>query len=111
MKSEDQLQTWQKSKWAQILALLLGVLPAYLVPLYFTLRDRNAAFEPRSMLFYTIVWGGLMSLLMLLILRFLNAESIKDLNLKQGKWWKDILSGIGLMVITLGTFMLTQNFI
>lgn len=102
---------WQEQNWAQILAVFLGVVPAYLMPLYFNLKDRDAGLSPGSVLYYTIVWGGVMSLLMVLILWFLNGERIQDLNLRKGKWWKDILLGVGLMVVTLGSFLLISGFV
>lgn len=102
---------WKKSKWALALALLLGAVPPYLMPLYFTLRSEGSALTPDGALFYSIVWGGAMILLMLLILKVINGEGIRDLNLKGGKWWWDLLAGITLMVVTLGTFLLSRGFI
>lgn len=113
MKINNQIEarTWQQSKWSQALAIFLGVAPAYLMPLYFTTREENAVFDPGSVLFYSIVWGGVMSLIIILVLRFLNSERLKDLNLKGGKWWKDILLGFALMVVTLGSFLLIGDFV
>jgi membrane protease YdiL (CAAX protease family) len=100
---------WQKSNWAQLLVILLVVVPAYLLPVYFNYSDHGGNFDPSSALFYTIAWGGSMSILMLLVLRVVTGETIKDLNLKKGTWWKDILMGIGLVAATLGLFILTRN--
>lgn len=105
------VKIWKESNWSRALAILLGVVPVYVMPLYFTMNDENTAFGPGSILFYTIVWGGAMSLIMILILRFLNGEKVKDLNLVEGKWWKDILLGIALMVVTLGIFILLSGFV
>jgi membrane protease YdiL (CAAX protease family) len=104
-------QDWQNSKWALVLALILGVLPAYLVPFIFSRQGGSAGFDPGSMLNYLIFFCGGMSLILVLILRYLNGEMIKDLNLMDGSWWKDILLGIGLMAITLSVFFLSRNFI
>jgi hypothetical protein len=110
MAENDQLKTriWKKSKWGYILAILLGAVPAYLVPFYFT-TIADSPITPNGILMYTIIWGGIMSLILILILRYVNDEKIRELNLKTGKVWKDILMGLGLMVVTLGFFMLTRN--
>jgi len=104
-------QDWQKSKWAYILAIVIGIIPAYMIPFYFSMQDSVGGFAPDSMLNYMIFFGGGMSLILVFILRFLNGEKVEDLNLKDGNWWKDILLGIALMVATLGVFMLTRNLI
>lgn len=108
---KDASRNWQTSKWAYLLAILIGVIPAYLIPFYFSMKDSTEGFPPDSMLNYMIFFGGGMSLVLVLILRLLNGEKVKDLNLKDGVWWKDFLMGIALMVATLGVFMLTRNFI
>lgn len=108
---EYHTQDWQKTNWAYILAILIGIIPAYLVPFYFSMQDSSGGFPPDSMLNYMVFFGGGMSLVLVLILRYLNGERIKDLNLKTGTWWKDLLLGIALMVATLGVFMLTRNLI
>jgi membrane protease YdiL (CAAX protease family) len=109
--SQAPRRIWQETRWAQILTIVLGVVPAYFLPIYFNLKDGNTGLNPTAVLYYTIVWGGAMSLLMVLILRLVNGERIKDLNLREGKWWKDILLGVALMVATLGSFMLIRNYI
>lgn len=72
---------WQKSKWIQILALILGVVPAYMIPILYNVTDENSVFDPGSVLFYSFVFGGSMILILLLLLKYLCGESILDLNL------------------------------
>ena len=91
---------WQKKGWVQWLAIVLGVLPSYGIPIYANFR-REQALSMVDLLFYTIVIGGSMTIVMVLLLRFLCKENIRDLNRKGGRWWKDILFGIGLAVLTL----------
>jgi hypothetical protein len=32
-----------------------------------------------------------------------HGKQIRDLNLKQARWWQDVLGGVGLAVLTLET--------
>jgi membrane protease YdiL (CAAX protease family) len=58
---------------------------------------------------YTLVFGGIMIVVILLLLQYLCGERIRDLNLREGKWWKDILVGIGLSTLTLASLILLSN--
>ena len=97
---EEDKKPWQKKGWVQWLAIILGVLPSYVIPIYANLR-REQALSMVDLLFYTIVFGGSMTIGMALLLRFLCGERFRDLNRKGGRWWKDILGGIGLSILTL----------
>jgi membrane protease YdiL (CAAX protease family) len=99
---------WQRSPWVQILAIIIGVVPAYLLPILSSIRnDQRLSFK--DIFLYTTVQGTIMIIVMLLLLKFLCGERIRDLNLKPGKWWGDILMGIGLSILTLVVFILLQN--
>jgi len=99
---------WQRSPWVQILAILIGVGPSYLLPIFGYLRgDQSLSFL--DIFLYTTVLGTIMIIVMLLLLRYICGERIGDLNLKPGRWWGDILMGIGLSVVTLGVLMFLQN--
>jgi membrane protease YdiL (CAAX protease family) len=58
---------------------------------------------------YSMAFGGIMIVVILLLLRYLYGERIRDLNLREGKWWKDILVGIGLSALTLASLILLSN--
>ena len=95
-------QGWQQSKWVQILAILIGVGSVY-VPTISSHLQRDQPLSTNDIFFYTTVLEGVMIVVILLLLKFLCGERIRDLNLKPGIWWQDILVGVGLTVITLGT--------
>jgi membrane protease YdiL (CAAX protease family) len=101
-------KAWQRSRWVQVLAILIGVGPTYIPTIMSHLR-RDQPLSFGNILIYTTVLGTIMIVVMLLLLRYLCGERIRDLNRKPGKWWVDILSGIGLTVVTLGVFMLLRK--
>lgn len=99
---------WQSKNWVQLLAIAVGVLPGYIFTIVFHLRS-DESLTMRSVLWYSMGIGGVMTVVMLLLLRFLCGESIRDLNRKPGKWWKDILVGIGLSVLSIAALILLSN--
>lgn len=95
---------WQRSSWAQALAILIGVAPIYgMTILSHVNRDRPYGLD--EILFYTCVIAVLLLVVLLLLLRFLCGERFSDLNLKRAPWWGDVLGGLALTVITLGTML------
>ena len=92
----------------QVLAILLGVIPVYLTPVLSIFR-KDEPVTLQAAFIYSITVGSFMILVILLLLKYLCGERIRDLNLKPGTWWKDILAGIALMVVTLGFMMLLQD--
>jgi membrane protease YdiL (CAAX protease family) len=99
---------WQQRAWVQLLAILIGVGPTYIPTIISHLRS-DQPISMKGVFFYTTILGSIMIIVMLLLLKYLCGESIRDLNRKPGRWWKDILVGIGLTVLTLGVFILLQN--
>lgn len=92
----------QRSRWIQALAILIGVAPIYgMTIMSHVNRDRPYGLD--EILFYSCVIAPIMLVVLLLLLRFLCGERFGDLNLKQACWWQDVLGGIGLTVLTLGT--------
>ena len=99
---------WQKRAWVQVLAIMLGYGSTYVTTILSHL-GRDQPLSVRDILFYTTVVGSLGVIVMLLLLRVLCGERVRDLNLRPGTWWKDILFGAGLVVVTLGTHTLLRN--
>jgi len=99
---------WQRKAWVQILAILLGVAPIYTMTIISHL-SREQPYTLNEIFFYTTVIGSIMIVVLLILLRYLCGEKIHDLNLKQGKWWKDVLVGIVLTALTLGLHNLLQG--
>jgi membrane protease YdiL (CAAX protease family) len=91
----------------QILALLIGVGPVYILPFFNYLRNDHAI--PTEGIFFYIASLGSVMIIVMLLLKYLCGERIRDLNLRPGNWRKDILVGIGLTVLTLGTLLLLRG--
>jgi membrane protease YdiL (CAAX protease family) len=104
----DLRKSWQKATWVQLLAIAIGVLPSYILPVMAQLQS-DQPLSVKDVSFYSIVLGGIMIVVILLLLRYLCDERIRDLNLREGKWWKDILVGIGLSALTLASLILLSN--
>jgi membrane protease YdiL (CAAX protease family) len=91
-----------------VLAILLGVAPIYAMTIMIHLStDELPAL--RDIFLYTTVVAGIMIVVMLLLLRYLCGERISGLNLKAGKWWKDVVGGVVLGMTTLGLHLLLQG--
>lgn len=103
----DSRKSWQKKAWVQWVAIVLILLLYGSIILFNTWRDSPPAL--RDILFYTIVISSLMIAGQVLVLRFFCGERVRDLNRRTGSWWKDILAGIGLSVVTLGIKIITDN--
>lgn len=93
---------WRQTRWVQALAILLGIGPIYAMTIA-THLNRDRPYNLDDILFYTLVVASLALAALLLLLRFLCGERFGDLNLKPARWWQDVLGGIGLTVLTLGT--------
>ena len=100
--SLDLHKPWQRAQWTQALAILIGIAPIYGMTIM-THLNRDRPYGLDEILFYTCVIATLMLVVLLLLLHFLCGERFSDLNLKHARWWQDVLGGIGLAIITLGT--------
>lgn len=98
-------KTWQHTRWVEVLAILLGVAPIYTVTILTHLRQEQP-YSLDDILIYTGVIAPLLIVWLLFLLRFLCGESFSDLNLKPARWWQDVLGGLGLAFLTLGTLYL-----
>jgi membrane protease YdiL (CAAX protease family) len=106
--ADDQRRPWQRKAWVQVLAILLGVAPIYTMSILSHL-SRDQPYTMNEIFFYTTVVGGIMIVVLLLLLRYLCRERIRDLNLKRGMWWQDVLGGVVLAALTLGLHNLLQD--
>jgi membrane protease YdiL (CAAX protease family) len=95
---------WQKKAWVQWLAVAIGVLPYMIAFLFPQLAQ---PLNVKDTLLGIVIWS-IIIVVILLLLRFLCGERIRDLNLQAGTWWKDILAGIGLSALTL-TILITLS--
>lgn len=97
--------SWQRSRWMQALVLLLFIVLTYAAPIV-THINRDRPYVLNEVIFYTGVVGSLAVAALLFILRFFYGERFGDLNLKRGRWWQNVLAGIALTALTLGTLYL-----
>lgn len=104
----DSRRPWQKAIWVQLLAILIGVLPGYILTVMAQLQ-KDQPVSVKDIFVYSTVLGGIMIIVMLLLLRYLCGERISDLNRKPSKWWKDIVSGIILTILMFGVRITLEN--
>jgi len=96
--SPDLRKPWQRTRWVQVLAILLGYTPPLVV---FILQFIGESATAQGYMIYAMGYTFFVIAVQLLLLWFLCGEKPKTLNLKPGKWWKDMLGGIVLVTITL----------
>jgi len=94
----DSRKPWQRKRWIQALAILLG----YILPLtVFISQLFGGPVTAQGYLLYAMGYTLIVIAVLLLLLWFLCGEKPNVLNLKPGKWWKDLLGGIVLVGLTL----------
>jgi hypothetical protein len=98
-------KSWQNRTWVQLLAVAIAILP-YLIAAFFP--TYNYTVDIKVTLTHILTWS-LIVFVILLLLRYLAGERFRDLNLKPGTWWKDILSGIVLAALTLAILYFTSS--
>jgi membrane protease YdiL (CAAX protease family) len=94
--------------WVQLLAIAIGILPGY-IPTIMAQSQNDQPLSVKDIFLYTTVLGGIMIIVMLLLLRYLCGERIRDLNRNPGKWWKDVLAGIGLTILMFAVRIVLEN--
>ena len=104
----------QVKTWAQLLAVFIGVLPLYSSLIIYQIQKGQAP-SNEGFIFYLAVICPLSIMTALLLLRFLCKERVRDLNLKSGKWYSDLLSTIILAIViiignVISQFLLSELF-
>jgi membrane protease YdiL (CAAX protease family) len=103
----ETMNTKGQSMWKEWLALFFA-LPIYVFPVIRYLST-GGAFSLRDMFIYTGAICGAEIVAILLLQRFWIKEKIAAFNLKPATFWKDLLAGILLGVITLVLSFVTRN--
>jgi membrane protease YdiL (CAAX protease family) len=106
--TKNQLEPWQGRGWVQLLAILVGVVPIYAM-LIVTHLTRGQPATLKGFFLYSGGFSSLIIVLLAILLWFLCGERVRDLNLKDGTWWGDLLASVLLVTVTLGVYMLTRN--
>jgi len=90
--------TIMKHKINNILAICIGILPIYLILIWYRLTHEEA-FTIFDMLAYPLILGGANILLILSLNKYLLKEKATDFNSGKGRWYFDILIGFALTAI------------
>jgi hypothetical protein len=96
--SPDLRKPWQRTRWVQALAILLGYIPPLTV---FITQLFGGPVTAQGYMLYAMGYTFFVITVLLLLLWFLCGEKPNSLNLRPGKWWKDLLGGIVLVMLTL----------
>ena len=87
-----------KSKGVQLLALSLGLGPIYGFAIW-THISIGRSYSVQEMITYPLVFGGATIAWILLLLRLLCRERVKDLNLESGSIKRDLVHGLILFAV------------
>jgi membrane protease YdiL (CAAX protease family) len=91
-----------------IIVVIVGIVPFY-VYLLWTQMTRGEQYTLSDMLVYPLVIGGSMIIMLLVLYSRYCRKPLRLLNRREGKWWKDILTGIILAVFMLVLFFFQQK--
>lgn len=94
--------TARGSKRNQVVAILVSVVPMYGALIIFHLLSAEQQYSRWGFIGYLTINGTISITLIYLLQRYLIGERMRDLNLKSSRWWIDVLSTVGLVVVTLG---------
>jgi membrane protease YdiL (CAAX protease family) len=97
--STDLRKPWQRKPWVQVLAILLGYIPAWIMAIIS--QTGGESITLKGVLIYTTAGAAILIVAILLLLWFLCGEKPRELNLKPGAWWQDVLGGVALGALTL----------
>ncbi len=99
-------QPWQRRPAIQIFAVAFVCAPLYLFALWTHLSQQVITL--RELFLYPLLFGSGNVAIVLLTYRFVCGERITTLNLKGGKWFVDILTGVVLAAAFLVLLALQQ---
>jgi len=87
-----------KQNFKNILAICIGILPLNIAMIWYRLTS-SEEFTISDMLIYPLFIGGGSILLVWALNKYLLKQKLGDFNIGKGKWYLDILIGIGLTSI------------
>jgi membrane protease YdiL (CAAX protease family) len=100
----------QVKSLTQFLAVLIGILPLYSSLIIYQIRKDQPP-SNQGFIFYLAVICPLTILIALLLLRFLCKESYRELNLKPGTLFSDLLATLILSIVILVSSVTLQYFL
>lgn len=95
-------------KLKNILAICIGIIPFNIVMLWYRLTHAEG-FTTYDMLVYPLIFGGGIILLILALNKYLLKQKISEFNPGKGKWYWDILIGLGLTGIYFTLMFIEQT--
>jgi len=87
-----------KQKLNNVLAICIGILPFNIIMIWYRLTHPEG-FTTSDMLVYPLLFGGAIILLILVLNKYLLKKENSDFNPGKGKWYWDIIIGLGLTAI------------
>lgn len=96
--STDLRKPWQRTRRTQALAILFGYIPPLMV---FISQLFGGPVTAQGYMIYAMGYTLVVIAVLLLLLWYLCGEKPNVLNLRPGKWWRDLLGGIVLVMLTL----------
>lgn len=91
-----------------ILAISIAILPINILMIWYRLTQTEN-FSTTDMIVYPLVFGGGISILILILNKYLIKDTFKEtFNSGKGNWYWDILVGIGLTAIYFAMFFLER---
>ena len=82
-------------------AILLSVVPMYAAVILIQLAAGDKAFTMEGFFAFLTINGSVSLTVIYLLQRYLLGDRFRELSLKTGKWWQDVLASILLTVVTL----------
>lgn len=106
-ESSEHTNRWQIKAWIQLLAVVIGVLPLYTSLIIYQLQKGQPP-SNQGFIFYLAVISPLSIVITLILLRFLCRENYRDLNLKPGTLYSDLLATLILSLVILIASVVSQ---
>jgi len=98
---------WQTRKLTQLLAVMIGVIPFYAFIIWSHLT-KESPYTLQDLFLYPMVVGSLGIVWMVFLYTTLCGEPLSSLNLKPGRWPRDLLMGT-LLTLALFTWRLIEG--
>ena len=100
------VESRRQRSWVTFLALLLVYLP-YLHAFWIHQSGREISIG--ELMLYPLLLGGAEVALILILIRSVFRERVRDLNRGAGRWWIDILSGLLLCVVSFAVMIVPST--
>jgi len=92
-----------RHRYVNLLALCIGVIPVQVVAIWYRL-SKGDAISIEDMLLFPLLFGGGNIILILFLNKFLLNEPLNTFSKGKGTWYRDIIAGIILALISFGIF-------